>query len=136
MDGFTDTALTLWRALALGLVRELANTQRAFSTDELWSRLDALPKPPEPRALGAVMTTARAQGFVTKSPFVVISLRAECHSRPVAVWLSVPLAGTFLDGSAYVAVRSRDVGMPLFGPHDPTAPAAKETSNATSSVSA
>jgi hypothetical protein len=136
MDGFTDTALTLWRALALGIVRELAASQRAFSTDDLWSRLDALPKPPEPRALGAVMTTARAQGFVAKSPFVVISQRPECHTRPVAVWLSVPLAGTFLDGSAYVAARSRDVGMPLFGPHDPTAPTAKETSNATSSVSA
>jgi len=60
-----------------GVVRELAASQRAFSTDGLWSRLDALPKPPEPRALRAVMTTARAQGFVTKSPFVVISQRPE-----------------------------------------------------------
>jgi hypothetical protein len=83
-----------------------------------------------------ILTTARAQGFVAKSPFVVISQRPECHTRPVAVWFSVPLAGTFLDGSAYVAARSRDLGMPLFGPHDPTAPTAKETSNATSSVSA
>jgi len=135
VDGFTDTALTLWRALALSIVRELAASQRAFSTDDVWSRLEALPKPPEPRALGAVMTAARAQGFVTKSPFVVISQRAECHSRPVAVWLSVPLAGTFLDGSAYVAARSRDIAMPLFAPQDPTAPTAAEASNAASSVS-
>lgn len=109
-----NAAFLMWRAFAIAVIRELAQGTRAFSTDDIWVKLDTVPRPKEPRALGAVLTAGRDQGIIAKSPFVVASKRPDCHSRPIAVWLSVPLGATYTDASEYVAKQSRDLTLPIF----------------------
>lgn len=55
-----------------------------FTTDQVWAQCET--KPPEPRALGAVMRDAAKAGLIRKTDRVVPSNRPECHRRPVAVW--------------------------------------------------
>jgi hypothetical protein len=105
--------LAVWQALAFERVRYLATTMPAFSTDDVWSVLDELPKPSEPRALGPVMQRARQEGLITKTEFTTPSHRNVCHSRPANVWTSKVLAGTFNDAAAYVAQRKPTLSAPL-----------------------
>lgn len=72
-----------WTANARALVRQLADAGAEFTTDDLWTRL---PQPPEPRAMGAVMTWAADQGLVVATDRTRPSTRPECHARPVRVW--------------------------------------------------
>lgn len=105
-------ALTLWNALALEIVRRLALTEKAFTTDEVWSELANVPVPEDPRALGPIMTRAYNEDTIVRSDFSVRSDRKECHARPVAVWLSKTLGGTIADGAAYVACKKRTLSAP------------------------
>jgi hypothetical protein len=54
-----------------------------FTTDDVWARVG---KPPEPRAMGAAMTRARAMGICKPTDSWQQSARPECHARPVRVW--------------------------------------------------
>lgn len=72
-----------WMANARKAVRDLAAAGADFTTDDLWLRL---PMPPEPRAMGAVMTWAEATGLCVPTGRTVPSTRPECHARPVRVW--------------------------------------------------
>lgn len=111
----SDDALALWTALAFEVVRRLAHTEKVFTTDELWEAIDHLPKPGDPRALGPVMIRACKERLITKSDFTVRSDRKECHARPIAVWLSLPLYGRFSDAAEYVARRRETLAAPQFG---------------------
>lgn len=73
----------VWMTRARQVVRQLADTGADFTTDALWARL---PQPPEPRAMGAVMTWAAEQGLVVATDRTEPSTRPECHARPVRVW--------------------------------------------------
>jgi hypothetical protein len=110
----SDDFLILWDAFAFEVIRRLALTERAFSTDAVWAVLDTLPKPADPRALGPVLLRARKEGLIAKSDLVVNSTRKACHSRPTAIWLSQPLNGTLNDAAAYVAKQKAVVSMPVF----------------------
>lgn len=72
-----------WVGNARRVVRQLAAAGREFTSDDVWR---VLPQPPEPRALGAVMTWAVDQQLVVPTDRTVPSTRPECHARPVRVW--------------------------------------------------
>lgn len=75
-----------WLADARAVVRRLAETHPEFTTDDVWRSLASTR---EPRALGAVMRQAAAEGIVENTHQTVPSTRPECHARPVTVWRSL-----------------------------------------------
>ena len=110
----TDTAfLLVWKALAFERIARLADTRKAFSTEDVWEILDALPKPSDPRALGPILRQAQDAKVIVKSDFTTPSRRRDCHARPVAVWLSGPLAGSDRDAAEYVLSRKGAVAAPV-----------------------
>lgn len=54
-----------------------------FTTDDLWELVGA---PREPRAMGAAMTAARKEGLISALDEHKLSVRPECHRRPLRVW--------------------------------------------------
>lgn len=75
-----------WLERARAVVLALAAKRRDFTTDEIWPHL---PPAREPRALGAVMRQLADEGRIIKTETHRPSVRPECHSRPVAVWLGL-----------------------------------------------
>lgn len=71
-----------WKNAATAVLARLAATGRPFTTDDVWA---ALPQPPEPRALGALMRHASRAGKIRRVGWRE-SVRPECHQRPVAMW--------------------------------------------------
>lgn len=80
-----------WLATADRIVRHLAAVGLPFTTDDVWSRLDARGVTThEPRALGAVIRKAARRGLIATTGDYRKSVRPECHARPVAVWKGRP----------------------------------------------
>lgn len=72
------------RTVALRIAHAMPN---GFTTDAIWEVLDAAGvKPPEPRALGAVMQKLAREGQIRKTGDYVDSTRPACHGRPIPVW--------------------------------------------------
>jgi hypothetical protein len=72
------------RTIALRIAAAQPN---GFTTDAIWEVLDASGvKPPEPRALGAVMKRLADEGLIRKTGEYVDSTRAVCHGRLLAIW--------------------------------------------------
>ena len=82
--------LTVWSELAYRTVELLTQRQATLTTDDVWTRIEHLPKPNDPRALGPVMLRAQRNGLLTRSGSFRVSQHKANHKRPVAVWLSVP----------------------------------------------
>lgn len=55
-----------WRAVAADAVRAVARRQRLVRSADVWTELDAMriPRPPEGRAMGAVMVKAVRDGLI------------------------------------------------------------------------
>lgn len=89
VDVVEENADDEWFATALGIVRELAAFREPFTTDEIWFVLEARRGlvTPEPRAMGAVMRSAAANGWVRATDAYRKSVRVECHARPLRVWI-------------------------------------------------
>ncbi len=107
----TDVAL-LWNALAIERIRFLADTMDAFSTDDVWSVLDPLPRPADSRALGAVMRQAADARLVRPSDYTTKSQRPCCHARPIAVWVSAARNAPEASAAQYVAERKPQLAVP------------------------
>lgn len=75
-----------WMFEALKAVRYLAQHSVEFTTDAVWAMVSHLEKPPEPRAMGAVMSSARALRLVAPTDRFELSKRPACHRRPLRVW--------------------------------------------------
>lgn len=71
-----------WLWSARNLIERLAATGEPFTTDDVWQ---ALPQPPEPRAIGALIRAAAKAGKIRRVGWRESS-RPECHRRPVAMW--------------------------------------------------
>lgn len=93
----TDTAIdaaeaaadTAWFLAALDAVKWCAETLFTLTTDDVWTRLENTydgDPPREPRALGAVMRRARAEGWIEPTADYDTSERRGCHMRPVRIW--------------------------------------------------
>lgn len=74
-----------WLALARSVVLAIAETHETFTTDTVW-QAGGLPKPREPRALGAVFKSLSRRGFITKTGRYVVTSQVSAHARPVAEW--------------------------------------------------
>ena len=56
-----------------------------ITTDDVWAFIgDVVPN--EPRAMGAAMTRARKAGLIVPTEDWKLSVRRECHRRPLRVW--------------------------------------------------
>lgn len=75
-------APTDWIDAAKAVLARLAACGEPFTTDDVWA---ALPQPPEPRAIGALIRTAAQAGKIRRVGWRASS-RPECHCRPVAMW--------------------------------------------------
>ena len=75
-----------WLKAAHWAVVFLAEDGDPFTTDDIWEYVDRHGKPREPRAMGAVMKQAAAEGLIEATGEYRKSKRVECHARPVMVW--------------------------------------------------
>lgn len=83
-------APTGWLALAEQAVMAAAELG-TFTTDDVWARLGkhgAAGTPPEPRALGAVMSKLAKAGRIAATSRYEPSARVACHGRPVRMWVA------------------------------------------------
>lgn len=81
-----------WVNKATRTLIKVANARPEFTTDDLWEA--GLPRPREPRALGAVMNDAARRRYVKATKRYQQSNRRACHARPVRVWRSMVHHGT------------------------------------------
>ena len=79
-----------WKAEATLAIKEVATVKREFTTDDVWQQLkmhvDAATH--EPRAMGAMMVSAKKAGICTPLMKFEGSSRISCHNRPIRVWRS------------------------------------------------
>lgn len=87
----TDPA---WKAIALGIVYDIALEKEFFTADLIWFRLERdFPGVDvrERRALGSIMRIACSHKLITNTDEYRRSVRVECHRRPLMVWQSLIL---------------------------------------------
>lgn len=72
-----------WVDRAVAVIRALP-TGANFTTDIVWARVKG--GTTDPRAMGAAVIQARAEGLIESTGEYERSGRPACHSRPVAVW--------------------------------------------------
>lgn len=74
-----------WKRQALAVVQRLAQQRAEFISEDAWPYL---PPVREPRALGGIMRTAQARGWIEPTDRVVPSPSKVGHGRPSRVWRS------------------------------------------------
>jgi hypothetical protein len=74
-----------WLSLAERVVLTLAHSTETFTTDDVWR---IIPKPPEPRALGAVLHRLAKRGVIARTGQYVSTAQESRHHAPIAVWRS------------------------------------------------
>lgn len=86
-----ENADAKWMRQALAATRGIARVHAEFTTDRIWGRLESfgIAPPTEPRAIGAVMRQAAADGICEATDRTQKSVRPDCHCRPVTVWRSL-----------------------------------------------
>jgi hypothetical protein len=77
-----------WLTACYNVIVQIATTTDTFTTDTIWQALEnaALPTPHEPRAIGAVLRQAAANGLIRATDTYRPSARVACHARPIRVW--------------------------------------------------
>lgn len=86
-----DHAETSWLAAAWQAVLHVHDSRPDYyrlTSDDVWRALeyDGMPEPHEPRAMGAVMRRAVAEGLLVATPDFRPSDLARNHRRPVRVY--------------------------------------------------
>lgn len=84
-----------WMKAALTVIRWTAYTHQTFTTDEVWDGLWEIlvPAPHEPRAMGAALRQAVADGIIIATADYRPSARVAAHARPCRVWKSLVYLG-------------------------------------------
>jgi len=79
-----------WRGWAEIALQYVAERRERFTTDPVWSVLEAwkVPVPPEPRAIGPLMKAACGWGWIEPTGETHKSVRPDCHRRPLTVYRS------------------------------------------------
>src|SRR5579864_3212859 len=80
----SDHADELWKVAARSMVYKVAVRMPTFTSDDVWRA--GLPKPREPRALGAVFNQLAREGFIETTGEFRRTAQVLRHSAPVAVW--------------------------------------------------
>lgn len=76
-----------WRQKALAAVRLACVELDEWTVDDVWERLDA-GRPPEGRAMGAVILQAARWGWCERTDRYRASSQPKCHANPRRVWRS------------------------------------------------
>jgi hypothetical protein len=85
IDRVEENADALWLAVAYNAVLDCARLHPwGFTTDDVWARIGGPPR--EPRAMGAVMRRAKADGVIVPLDEWRLTARASAHRRPCRVW--------------------------------------------------
>ena len=77
-----------WLARARAVVLSVSASRTEFTSDDLWSA--GLPKPREPRALGAVLRELARQGLIESTGRFVRTTQVSRHAAPILVWRRAP----------------------------------------------
>lgn len=95
-------ATPAWKKVAADAIRAVANDRYEFTTDDVWVELEraGAGDAREPRALGALMRFAAADGLIAPTARYVESKRAVNHARPLRVWHSLVYRQQTLGGEA------------------------------------
>ena len=75
----------LWKETAYRVALYLARSRETFTVDDLWSYVE---KPPEPRALGPLVTRMKKEGVWIETGMRVKSRIPAHHSYPIEVYRS------------------------------------------------
>ena len=81
-----------WATAVMEIIKEVAQTQEYFSTDDVERLRITRQKPSthEKRAMGPIMRNAwKAGGYCTPTKTWVQSQHRECHGRPKRLWASL-----------------------------------------------
>jgi hypothetical protein len=78
-----DAANDAWKTLALQWVIWLASNRPTFTSDDIWAC--GVPKPREPRALGAVFREASKMGMIEPVGYQQTA-QVSRHRAPIRVW--------------------------------------------------
>lgn len=76
----------LWKDQATNVVRQLAQTGRHFSSDDVMDEIEKLDIVTDPRALGPVMRKALTDGWIVKTGYAPSRRR---HSTPINVYVGL-----------------------------------------------
>ena len=77
-----------WSAEARSTVLDVARGRPEFTADDVWAT--GLPKPREPRALGAVMNALARAGLIVATGRYIKTAQASRNRAPIAVWRRGP----------------------------------------------
>lgn len=81
-----------WADEVMHLIWVTATSSPDMTTDDIWALLRDTTTH-EPRALGALMKRAAAEGWIAATDTYRPSQRVACHARPVRVWRSLICRG-------------------------------------------
>lgn len=73
-----------WIEKAIRAVSQVARDTGNFTSDDVWAV--GLERPPEPRALGAVMSMMAKLGLIEKTGAYTPTTQKSRHAAPIAVW--------------------------------------------------
>lgn len=84
IDAVDTSVGAQWRAHADEAIITAAANHPRITSDDVWEVLDAraIPRPPEPRAMGPRMLAAAKAGIIRATPFFQPSTRPELHASP------------------------------------------------------
>lgn len=91
---------------AYTVIARLARQRRAFSSEDAWNALEH-DHDEDARAVANGFIRAEREQLVRNSLLGVYIRGRQAHRRWLAVWLSVPLSGTFDDATAYARDAQR-----------------------------
>lgn len=84
-------ASPLWVEEALTAVKALARVEPVLTSEDVADQLEL--STPEPRALGAIMLTAQANGWIAPTERWTPARHAKAHKRPMREWRSLLFVG-------------------------------------------
>jgi len=84
-----NAVMPLWGDRALSAVRAYANSHDRFLTEDIraWAHSQGLPRPPDSRAWGGVISRAVKAGWLVGDGFGRTKY-GPGHARPMAIWQS------------------------------------------------
>ena len=76
-----------WMEVALSAVRDYAQENERFTTEQIRAANPDMPAPPDKRAWGSVVRTAHREGFIVPHGWVRAESRT-VHGMVVTMWVS------------------------------------------------
>lgn len=78
-----------WRDHAEQALYLVASHAEELTSDDVWEAIGDVPRPREPRAMGAIMQFGQQQKWIETTMKFVNSKKETQHSQPIRVWRSL-----------------------------------------------